>query len=150
MSTSTAAATSQPLEIQPSEGENRVHLENAVAQLIPKKQSDAAVDGEKAAAAAAAAEGGEGGEAGAASWELVDEGRGLQRTFRFRTFGATWDFMTQIATQCKKTRHHPEWSNVYNKTTIKWTTHRPLGLSSKDTEMARFCDEVARERGEVF
>lgn len=38
---------------------------------------------------------------------------------------------------------------LYNKVTITWTTHRPLGLSYRDLTMAEFCDEQARERGEV-
>ncbi|RMZ19672.1 hypothetical protein D0859_16325, partial [Hortaea werneckii] len=59
------------------------------------------------------------------------------------------DFMNAIATECKRTRHHPEWSNVYNRTQILWTTHSPAGLSGRDTQMARFCDRVAGEMGEV-
>ncbi|KAI7606291.1 hypothetical protein KC343_g13463 [Hortaea werneckii] len=82
-------------------------------------------------------------------WRLCREGRGVERGFKFKTFKTTWDFMTAIATECKRTRHHPEWSNVYNRTQILWTTHAPAGLSGRDTQMARFCDGVAREMGEV-
>lgn len=57
--------------------------------------------------------------------------------------------MNQVAAECKKQKHHPEWSNVYNKTHIRWTTHSPEGLSSKDTRMAEFCDEAAREFNEL-
>lgn len=59
--------------------------------------------------------------------------------------------MSEIAAECNKPqyRHHPEWSNVYNFTRVKWTTHWPEGISGKDLEMARFCDEVARRWGEV-
>lgn len=56
--------------------------------------------------------------------------------------------MNAVAAECKKQRHHPEWSNVYNKTHIRWTTHDPEGLSSKDTFMARFCDDKGTEYGE--
>jgi 4a-hydroxytetrahydrobiopterin dehydratase len=38
---------------------------------------------------------------------------------------------------------------VYNTTFIRWTTHSPPGLSAKDVEMARFCDEQAAVFGEV-
>ncbi len=38
---------------------------------------------------------------------------------------------------------------MYNTTFIRWTTHSPPGLSEKDVLMARFCDEKARECGEV-
>ncbi|RMY67153.1 hypothetical protein D0863_07969 [Hortaea werneckii] len=82
-------------------------------------------------------------------WRLCREGKGIERGFKFRTFKTTWDFMNAIATECKRTRHHPEWSNVYNRTQILWTTHSPAGLSGKDTQMARFCDGVAEEMGEV-
>ena len=57
--------------------------------------------------------------------------------------------MNTVAKECKEQKHHPEWSNVYNKTHILWTTHRPKGLSSKDVHMARFCDDAAVEHGEV-
>ncbi|KJX97692.1 pterin 4 alpha carbinolamine dehydratase like protein [Zymoseptoria brevis] len=82
-------------------------------------------------------------------WKLCNSGKGLERSFKFKSFNKTWEFMSQIAAKCKKTRHHPEWSNVYNKTHIRWTTHSPEGLSGKDTYMAEFCDGVARECGEV-
>ncbi|EME41260.1 hypothetical protein DOTSEDRAFT_73618 [Dothistroma septosporum NZE10] len=82
-------------------------------------------------------------------WELCNNGKGLERGFKFKTFKATWDFMNQVASECKRTRHHPEWSNVYNKTHIRWTTHNPEGLSSKDTHMAKFCDDAAREFNEL-
>lgn len=57
--------------------------------------------------------------------------------------------MNTVAAECKKAKHHPEWSNVYNKTHVRWTTHNPSGLSEKDTRMAKFCDDAAAEAGEV-
>lgn len=57
--------------------------------------------------------------------------------------------MNEIASECKKQKHHPEWSNVYNKTHIKWTTRNPEGLSHKDIAMARFCDEAGERLGEL-
>lgn len=57
--------------------------------------------------------------------------------------------MNTVAEHCRKHKHHPEWTNIYNKTHIRWTTHNPEGLSGKDTLMARLCDEAAREHGEL-
>ena len=57
--------------------------------------------------------------------------------------------MDSVAGECKKARHHPEWTNVYIKTHVRWTTHNPPGLSGKDVAMAVFCDEAAAEAGEV-
>lgn len=57
--------------------------------------------------------------------------------------------MSAVAAECKKQKHHPEWTNVFNKTHVRWTTHAPEGLSERDTAMARFCDEVGARFGEV-
>jgi 4a-hydroxytetrahydrobiopterin dehydratase len=58
--------------------------------------------------------------------------------------------MNVVAEECKVKKHHPEWSNVYNTTFIRWTTHLPPGLSAKDIEMAQFCDEQALVFGELM
>jgi len=58
--------------------------------------------------------------------------------------------MNTVAAECQRQKHHPEWSNVYNKTHIRWTTHQPLGLSAKDVLMARFCDDEAKKLGEIL
>jgi len=106
-------------------------------------------------------------------WHLcVGGGAGLERQFKFRTFKATWvrpyqfslspsviprgakserqDFMNEVASECKKQKHHPEWTNVFNRTNVRWTTHSPKGMSVKDTHMARFCDEAAERHGEQY
>lgn len=57
--------------------------------------------------------------------------------------------MDEVAAECKKAKHHPEWTNIYNRTFVRWTTHSPEGLSERDVRMARFCDEVASAQGEV-
>lgn len=50
--------------------------------------------------------------------------------------------MNTVAAECKAQRHHPEWSNFYNKTFVRWTTHSPPGLSDKDIHMAEFCNSI--------
>ncbi|KXT08219.1 hypothetical protein AC579_8679 [Pseudocercospora musae] len=82
-------------------------------------------------------------------WQICDDGKGLERGFKFKTFKTAWEFMNNVADECKKAKHHPEWSNVYNKAHIRWTTHNPEGLSSKDTTMAKFCDEAAKKLNEI-
>ncbi|KAI9050474.1 hypothetical protein LZ554_005637 [Drepanopeziza brunnea f. sp. 'monogermtubi'] len=82
-------------------------------------------------------------------WTLVESGKGVERRFRFKTFRKTWEFMNLIAPECAVQKHHPEWSNVYNTTFIRWTTHSPAGLSEKDVVMAKFCDRKAEECGEL-
>ncbi|KAK0751094.1 pterin 4 alpha carbinolamine dehydratase [Schizothecium vesticola] len=89
------------------------------------------------------------GRGGGGRWTLTADGEGVERTFRFKTFAKTWDFMTAVSLQCKLKNHHPEWSNVFNTTFIRWTTHNPKGLSSKDLDLAATCDALARDFGEV-
>ncbi|KAK8090903.1 pterin 4 alpha carbinolamine dehydratase [Apiospora phragmitis] len=83
-------------------------------------------------------------------WNLISSGEGLERSFKFKTFAKTWDFMTAVSLQCKLKNHHPEWSNVYNVTFIRWTTHSPKGLSTKDVELAAICDGLARDLGRLL
>ncbi|KAK4134361.1 pterin-4-alpha-carbinolamine dehydratase family protein [Trichocladium antarcticum] len=82
-------------------------------------------------------------------WVLAADGEALEREFKFKTFAKTWDFMTAVSLQCKLKSHHPEWSNVFNTTFIRWTTHQPKGLSAKDVELAAVCDSLAADFGEV-
>ncbi|KFY16157.1 hypothetical protein V492_01527, partial [Pseudogymnoascus sp. VKM F-4246] len=82
-------------------------------------------------------------------WTLTSTNAGLQRSFKFKTFKKTWAFMDAVAAEAARTRHHPEWSNVYNTTLIRWTTHHPAGLSEADVQMAAFCDSCAAEHGEL-
>ncbi|KAG5983366.1 hypothetical protein E4U55_000104 [Claviceps digitariae] len=82
-------------------------------------------------------------------WMLACDGQALERSFKFKTFAKTWDFMTAVSLQCKLQNHHPEWSNVYNTTFIRWTTHSPKGLSEKDVRLAALCDALARDFGEL-
>ena len=45
-------------------------------------------------------------------WSICLNGAGIQRSFHFKTFRQTWEFMDAVAEECKRKRHHPEWWNV--------------------------------------
>ncbi|KAH7400757.1 pterin 4 alpha carbinolamine dehydratase-domain-containing protein [Phaeosphaeria sp. MPI-PUGE-AT-0046c] len=81
------------------------------------------------------------------AWELSSSNKGITRHYTFSSFAKAWKFMSIVADECKVKKHHPAWSNLYNKVTVEWTTHNPEGLSSKDVEMAEFCDRSAHEIG---
>jgi 4a-hydroxytetrahydrobiopterin dehydratase len=68
--------------------------------------------------------------------------RGASREFLLADFMQAFAFMTQIAIAAEKRNHHPEWSNVYNRVCITWTTHDVLGLSTNDIAMAGLCDQA--------
>jgi 4a-hydroxytetrahydrobiopterin dehydratase len=75
-------------------------------------------------------------------WRL-DEARGaISREFVFADFARAFAFMTQIALLAERRDHHPEWSNVYNKVRITLTTHDAGGLTQRDIDLARACDDA--------
>lgn len=76
-------------------------------------------------------------------WRVLGEAANFILDAAGADFAQKW--MSAVATECKRTKHHPEWTNVYSRTHIRWTTHSPPGLSGKDVAMARFCDEAAAE-----
>ncbi|MDO8284881.1 MAG: 4a-hydroxytetrahydrobiopterin dehydratase [Rhodoferax sp.] len=75
-------------------------------------------------------------------WTLDAQAAAITREFVLSDFIQAFAFMTQIAIAAEKHNHHPEWSNVYNKVLITWTTHDVHGLSANDMAMACLCDQA--------
>jgi len=55
--------------------------------------------------------------------------------------------MTAVAMRADRMDHHPEWSNVYRKVSVRLTTHSAHGLTRLDFELAGYMDEVAQGLG---
>ena len=73
-------------------------------------------------------------------WTLVDDGNAIEREFQFKGFNAAFGFMSRVALAAERHNHHPEWSNVYNRVTVRWTTHSDGGVTDLDLKLARLCD----------
>ena len=73
-------------------------------------------------------------------WELVDDG--IEKSFVFRDFKEAFSIMTRIAMECEVRNHHPEWSNVYNRLNIRFSTHDAGGLTDSDFNLARTVDAI--------
>lgn len=80
-----------------------------------------------------------------AGWEEVATRDAVQKTFKFSNFIEAFGFMTRLAMVAEKTNHHPEWSNVYNKVSVLWTSHDVGGLSERDLKLARRTDKLAEQ-----
>ncbi len=76
-------------------------------------------------------------------WTLDASGKSIARDLRFADFNAAFGFMTRVALIAEKMDHHPEWSNVYNRVSVRLTTHDAGGLTQKDIALARAVDAVA-------
>lgn len=77
------------------------------------------------------------------SWDEVDGA--LTREFRFESFVDAFTFMTQVAFIAEDMGHHPEWSNVYDRVSIRLTTHDAgNSVTDLDRTMAARIDAVHR------
>lgn len=54
---------------------------------------------------------------------FTEKNNTLVAEITFADFVAAFSFMSGVAILAEKQNHHPNWSNVYNKVTIKLTTH---------------------------
>ena len=73
-------------------------------------------------------------------WETRDGA--LERRFELRKFAEAFAFMTEVAFAAERRNHHPDWSNVYNRVTIRLSTHDAGGITEKDHELAKEINEI--------
>jgi 4a-hydroxytetrahydrobiopterin dehydratase len=74
-------------------------------------------------------------------WTL--NGESIQRTFGFDDFIGAIAFVTRVAERAEIVQHHPDILVRYNKVTLTLSTHDAGGLSSRDLEFAKVCDQLA-------
>ncbi len=75
-------------------------------------------------------------------WSVKD-GK-LHRQLQFASFVEAFGFMSSVALVAESAGHHPEWFNVYNRVTIDLTTHDAGGITTKDIELARKVNALAK------
>ena len=64
-------------------------------------------------------------------------GNTLVAELEFINFVDAFAFMTDVAALAEEQGHHPEWSNVYNRVTIRLTTHDAGNqVTDKDRKLA--------------
>jgi len=75
------------------------------------------------------------------SW--TETGGALHRDFEFASFREAFGFMMRVAFIAEDLDHHPEWSNVYNRVSIKLTTHDAGNtVTDNDRSMAAAIDAL--------
>lgn len=74
-------------------------------------------------------------------WQFKDGA--LEAEFKFGDFKAAFAFMTKVADLAEAAQHHPDWSNVYNRVSIRLSTHEAGGVTQKDVDLAKQIAAVA-------
>lgn len=78
----------------------------------------------------------------ATGWTVNPTCTSMTHNFLFADFKEAFSFMTAVALEAERLNHHPEWSNVYNRLSITWSTHDINGLSTHDLRMAEYCNKL--------
>ena len=75
-------------------------------------------------------------------WKQVEDA--LVAELVFKNFVDAFAFMTDVAALAEKLDHHPEWSNVYNRVTIRLTTHDAGNqVTDNDRKLAEAIEALA-------
>jgi len=75
-------------------------------------------------------------------WKQVEDA--LVAELMFKNFVDAFAFMADVAALAEEHGHHPEWSNVYNRVTIRLTTHDAGNqVTDKDLKLAEAIEALA-------
>ena len=77
-----------------------------------------------------------------AGWTLDADGKAILKTYRFGGFRDAMAWMVRAGFEAEALDHHPEWSNVYNRVSVRLTTHDTGGLTEKDLDLARRMEAI--------
>ena len=74
----------------------------------------------------------------------TQNGEALERTFTFADFTEALAFINDAAPEIERLNHHPEWTNVYNRVSVRLTSHDAGDrITAADVELAKTLDWVA-------
>jgi 4a-hydroxytetrahydrobiopterin dehydratase len=79
-------------------------------------------------------------------WALVDDGRRLERKFKFNDFAEAMAFVTAVGALAEVQGHHPDISFGWGWATVSWQTHKIKGLHENDFVMAAKTGQLAEAR----
>ena len=68
----------------------------------------------------------------------------LTKTFEFPSFREALGFMVRVGFEAEEMNHHPEWTNVYNRVSVRLNTHDAGGkVTDKDVQLAQRIQKVS-------
>ena len=66
----------------------------------------------------------------------------IQRTYAFKNFIASMDFVNAVARAAESAQHHPDILIRWNKVTCTLSTHDAKGVTAKDFDSAKAYDDM--------
>jgi len=76
-------------------------------------------------------------------WALLEEGKRIERTFRFKNFKQALDFVDRVGALAEEEGHHPDITFGWGYATVSLYTHKIKGLHENDFIMAAKIDRLA-------
>lgn len=73
-------------------------------------------------------------------WSFIENT--LEKKYQFQDFKQALGFIVQVGVLAEKQNHHPELQNVYNKITLRLSTHDANGVTQKDIDLAKTIDKI--------
>ena len=84
----------------------------------------------------------------AQDWQLLDEAKRIELTYRFKNFREAFGFVERVAALAEGEGHHPEIRFGWGYTTISLQTKKIKGLHENDFIMAAKLDRIATNGGQ--
>ena len=78
------------------------------------------------------------------AWTLVEEGTAIRRELRFAGFDEAMAFIVALAEVARRLDHHPDLYNVYDRVTLRLSTHDAGGLTERDFAFAEGAEGVLK------
>ena len=77
-------------------------------------------------------------------WALIDDAHLIAKSFHFKDFVESMNFVNKIAEIAEEEGHHPDLTISYNDVGVELTTHAIGGLSENDFIVAAKIDEIQK------
>lgn len=75
------------------------------------------------------------------NWAYGDDK--ITRDFSFNSFKEALSFMVRVGFEAEALKHHPEWTNVYNRVSVQLSTHDADNkVTTKDIQLAKAIDKI--------
>lgn len=80
-------------------------------------------------------------------WQLGE--KHIEKVFIFADFQQAMAFMAQVGQHAEALNHHPDWSNSYNRVSIKLSTHSVSRITALDFALAGHIEQEVATIGQT-